>query len=265
MSWSMTCEPTLPGRGLAPTTATEVAASMGVRGWGAGIFGGGASFVWLLRSGQRIYLFVSPRQKLTAVRRQQILEAAGSVIAERGICETRIADISDVLGVSPALILYYFPSKERLLGEALAHQDRQFFEEVAERASGLDSTQARLILIIEASCPTASRRTVINDEYVLWLEMWARCRQDPELAEARQRMDQEWRHAIATIVLEGQRTGEFSSTVDAIDFALQLSALIDGLAIQVVLGDSDVDAAVMRRLCVSMAGSDLGFDVEDVI
>ena len=235
---------------------------MGVRGWRADIVRSGASFVWLLGSGQRIYRLVSPRQKLTALRRQQILEAAGSVIAERGICETRIADISDVLGVSPALVLYYFPSKERLLGEALAHQDRQFFEEVAKRASDLQSARARLILIIEASCPTASKKTEINDEYVLWLEMWARCRQDPELAAARQRMDQEWRHAITTIVVDGQRSGEFSSTVDAVDFALRLSALIDGLAIQVVLGDPEVDATLMRRLCLSTAGNDLGFEVD---
>lgn len=202
---------------------------------------------------------MSPRQKSTDVRRQQILDAAGSVIAKRGICETRIADIADVLGVSPALILYYFPSKDRLLGEALAHQDRQFFEEVAKRAADLESARDRLTLVIEASCPTASRLAAINDEYVLWLEMWARCRHDPELAEARQRMDHEWRQSIAEIVLDGQRRGEFIPSVDAADFAVRLSALIDGLAVQVVLGDPSVTSEKMKQLCLSSAASDLGF------
>jgi AcrR family transcriptional regulator len=208
---------------------------------------------------------VSPRQSSTEVRRQQILEAAGAVIAERGICETRIADIANVLGVSPALILYYFPSKDRLLGEALAHRDRDFFEEVAKQAAGLDDARSRLVLIVEASCPTSSGRTAIDDEYVLWLELWARCRQDPELAEARQRMDNEWRHAIASIVEEGQRQGEFSAAVDAFEFALRLTALIDGLAVQVVLGDSEVESTRMRRLCLEAAALELGFEVKDVV
>lgn len=211
--------------------------------------------------GRRIYRLVSPRQKLTEVRRQQILEAAGAVIAVRGICETRIADIADVLSVSPALILYYFPSKERLLGEALAFQDQQFFEEVAKRGAELDGAAARLVHIIEASCPTASDQAV-DDEYVLWLEMWARSRQDPELAEARQRMDQQWRRAISALVVEGQRTGEFSAAVGADDFALRLCALIDGLAIQVVLSDPEVSAETMRRLCLAAAAGELGFTPE---
>jgi len=203
---------------------------------------------------------VSPRQKLTDTRRQQILEAAGQVIAVRGICETRVADIADVLGVSPGLILYYFPSKDRLLGEALAHQDRQFFAELAKRAADLESARDRLVFIIEASCPTASvRKTAIDDEYALWLEMWARARQDPELAEARQRMDHEWRNSIVDIVVEGQRGGEFAATVDASDFAVRLSALIDGMAVQVVLGDPDVGYDRMRRLCLQAAAAELGF------
>ena len=203
---------------------------------------------------------MSPRQKLTDVRRQQILEAAGQVIAVRGICETRVADIADVLGVSPGLILYYFPSKDRLLGEALAHQDRQFFVEVAERAADLELARDRLILIIEASCPTASvRKTAIDDEYALWLEMWARARQDPDLAEARQRMDRAWRNSIMDIVVEGQRDGEFAVTVDAGDFAVRLSSLIDGMAIQVVLGDPDIGYERMRRVCLQSAAAELGF------
>jgi AcrR family transcriptional regulator len=197
---------------------------------------------------------------LTDVRRQQILEAAGQVIAVRGICETRVADIADVLGVSPGLILYYFPSKDRLLGEALAHQDRQFFADVAKRAADLESARDRLVLIIEASCPTASvRKTAIDDEYVLWLEMWARARQDPELAEARQRMDHEWRNSIMEIVVEGQDNGEFATTVNSGDFAVRLSALIDGMAVQVVLGDPDIGYERMRRLCLQSAAAELGF------
>jgi hypothetical protein len=35
--------------------------------------------------------------------------------AERGLCEARISDIATRIGTRPALILYYFPSKDALL------------------------------------------------------------------------------------------------------------------------------------------------------
>ncbi|HEX5671160.1 MAG TPA: TetR family transcriptional regulator [Acidimicrobiia bacterium] len=50
---------------------------------------------------------------MTDWRRQQILEAAGRVIAVRGLCETRVADIADELRVSPGLILFRIQSFRR--------------------------------------------------------------------------------------------------------------------------------------------------------
>ncbi|HEY5891177.1 MAG TPA: TetR family transcriptional regulator, partial [Acidimicrobiia bacterium] len=69
---------------------------------------------------------MSPRPKLTESRRRDILEATISAIAERGLCDTRIADIAEIIGASPALVLYYFPSKAALLTDALIYQDQLF-------------------------------------------------------------------------------------------------------------------------------------------
>jgi AcrR family transcriptional regulator len=191
---------------------------------------------------------------MTDERRRQILDAAGSVIAERGLCETRVADVADRVGISPALILYYFPSKERLLAEALAFRDQQFFDDIAGRLGSLESASARLVELIEASCPP--KDVDGGEEWLLWLDLWARARHDPELSEARTRMDRAFRDAIAEIVRTGEAAGEFAA-IDADLFALHLSALIDGLAIQVVLDAGEVDPGVMRDLCCAMAASAL--------
>jgi BetI-type transcriptional repressor, C-terminal len=47
--------------------------------------------------------------------------------------------------------------------------------------------------------------------------------------------------------------------VDAGDFSLRLAALIDGLAIQVVLGDPDVTPERMFELCMQTCAAELGF------
>lgn len=188
----------------------------------------------------------------------QMLEAAASVIAERGMADTRISDIAERVGVSPALVLYYFGSKDELLGEALVNKDQQFIEVVTKAMAPEPSPARKLVILIEASCPTRTDGKAIDDEYVLWIEAWARSRHDEGLAASRRAMDERWRQAIADVVREGQESGEFDGDVDPDDFSLNLSALLDGLAIQVVLGDDHVSPEDMRRLCLLNAGSRLG-------
>jgi AcrR family transcriptional regulator len=204
---------------------------------------------------------MSPRRKLSEARRTQILEAAVMVIGTRGICDTRISDIAQRAGTSSALVLYYFESKDRLLAEALSYSEERFYDETAEQLSHLDTSKDQLIRLIELSCSSggpAGENWL--DEWVLWLDMWARAPRDPEVARDREAMDRRWRETIAGIVRNGQRRGEFTA-IDPDDFAVRLGAIIDGLAIQVVLGDSDVSAAVMRDICLRMAASELGFDL----
>lgn len=179
------------------------------------------------------------------------------MIADRGMAEARLADIAGRIGVSPALILYYFATKDILLGEALAMRDLQFIESVTAAMADQDSPTERLVTLIEASCPSGSDQA-IDDEYVLWIEMWSRARHDSNLAKVRREMDVRWRETISAVIASGQKTGEFSSAVQPDEIALRLSALIDGLAIQVVLGDDHVDTNEMRRLCLAVAGETLG-------
>ena len=50
-----------------------------------------------------------------------MLRAALEVIVERGYAETRIADIAERTGTSPALVIYYFKTRDQLLTEAIRY------------------------------------------------------------------------------------------------------------------------------------------------
>lgn len=203
---------------------------------------------------------VSPRPNLTEQRRRQILEAAGSVIASRGIGETRVADIAAELGMSPALVLYYFESKDRLLLEALAARNRLFLTSLRERLTACRSEAERMRCLIDASTPREGAHERDQDEWLLWPAMWERARHDPELASERARLDAEWRRIIADVVAAGIADGEFVD-VDSRSFAVQLSAMLDGLALQVILDDPEVDAKAMRHLALQFASHTLGADL----
>src|SRR5205807_3559366 len=77
-------------------------------------------------------------------------------------------------------------------------------------------------------------------DYTLWMEMWVRARRDETVRQNYFRLNGRERVLIAEIVREGQASGEFSSDADPDDFSLALSALMDGLGVQVTLGQPDV-------------------------
>jgi AcrR family transcriptional regulator len=195
-------------------------------------------------------------------RHQEILDAAARVITDRGLAETRISDIAEQAGVSPGLILYYFESKDRLLAEALTFANDQFYLRTSREIRRIPSAKEQLRRLIDLSVPGYLPEYGRLDEWALWIEVWVRALRDADMAKDREALDQRWRSQLAEIIRGGQSTGEFSSTVDADEIALRIAALIDGLAIQVVMDDSEITTERMHRTCMEVAAQALGFALE---
>jgi BetI-type transcriptional repressor, C-terminal/Bacterial regulatory proteins, tetR family len=190
---------------------------------------------------------MSPRRKLSAERRRQILDAAVAVVAERGLCDTRIEDVAKRAGTSAGLVI----------------SEQQFYAEAKRDLASIQSARDQLAHLLRQSCATGSYGDLEwRDGWLLWLDLWARAPRDPDVARDRQQLDRRWRETLAEVVRHGQELGEFGP-VDPDDFAVRLAALIDGLAIQVVLADPDVPAGRMLDLCMVSAASELGFSWTD--
>lgn len=197
-------------------------------------------------------------------RHQEILDAAARVITERGLAETRISDIAEQAGVSPGLILYYFESKDRLLSEALTFANDQFYLRMSREIRRISSSRDQLRRLIDLSVPGYLPEYGRLDEWALWIEVWVRALRDPEMAKDREALDQRWRGQIADIIRGGQASGEFTSPEQAEELALRLAAIIDGLAIQVIMDDSQVSTEHMHRTCLEVAARELGFELEPI-
>ena len=190
-------------------------------------------------------------------RRDHMLQAALAVIDERGFPETRIADVAQRAGTSPALVIYYFKTKDNLLTEAMRYAEDSWYDLGARRMAAIDSAAKRLEEIVAMTClPQADAE--LPNSWTLWLDLWAQSVRHPEVARMREEFDNHWRETIAAVVRDGQENGEFGDT-DADDFSVTFSALLDGLAIQIALKDPVVDP--MRAFDASMrfAAQSLGF------
>ena len=189
---------------------------------------------------------MSPRPSNAHLRRPAILTAAAEVISERGVQNTRISDVAERAGTSAPGVLYWFPTKDELLAEALTFSDDRFYDSLTEELEGLASASERLARLVE-QWPSDG-----DSETVLWMELWVRALRDPKLAETRERLDRRWRETLAEVIREGQASGEFGGD-DADDLALLLGALMDGYAIQLALGDPAVTTDLVRRHCLRLA------------
>ena len=188
-------------------------------------------------------------------RRDQMLIAAAELIAERGFSETRIADVARRVGASPALVIYYFGTKDSLLTEALRWSERSFYEAADHMLQRTRSLRRRLQTLV-AWTLVPDQKADLRD-WGLWFDLWAQAFRHPAVKRDRAELDQRWRDLIKRVVQDGIDSGEIGK-VDAASFAIMWAALLDGLAVQVALEDPLVDGKRAQKVAMAIARKELG-------
>jgi AcrR family transcriptional regulator len=190
-------------------------------------------------------------------RREQMLQAALDVIVERGYPDTRITDVAERAGASPALVIYYFKTRDQLLTEAMRYAEDAWYEAGLRRTAAIATAAGQLEEIVAMTC-LPEEDTEPRDSWLLWLDLWAQSARNPGVSAVWQKFEERWRETIKSLVLTGQADGEFAA-LDAGDFAVLLSALLDGFAVQIALEDSRAASARAFELTMRFASDRLGF------
>ncbi len=191
-------------------------------------------------------------------RREQMLHAALEVISARGYADTRIADVAERAGVSPALVIYYFKTKDQLLTDAIRHYEDTWYAVGQTRMAALATAAARLEEYVAMSTLSEADPEPASS-WSLWLDFWAQAARNEEVAGVRQKSDERWRGVICSLVQDGQQAGEFRDDVDAASFAIYLNTMLDGLTIQIALNDPVVDSVRAFELSMRFIADQLGF------
>jgi AcrR family transcriptional regulator len=191
-------------------------------------------------------------RKTVAVRREEIVLAALDQVRARGIAGVRAADVAKALDVSTALVFYHFGTLENLIVEAFrqaAEKDLAILERELARGG---SVAKRLRAVLAHYGPTKAA-----DGWTLWLEASAAALRDPQLKAVVQRLDLRWRDAVVALIAEGVGAGEFRCP-DPYGAAWRLTALLDGLSVQVVAREGPVTAADCARWVETALHAELG-------
>ena len=198
----------------------------------------------------------APATENNEARRIQMLRAAAELICERGFAETRIADVAKRAGVSSALVIYYFGTRDRLLVDALRYSEESFYSTAEQMLAEVSSLRERLSLLIRWTCVPEGEGDVIPGAWGLWFDLWAQAFRHDEVKADRAELDARWRQMIID-ALESAEPGELRSGVDTKLFALEFAALLDGLSILVALEDPEVDSEAAYRIAIRFAEREL--------
>lgn len=194
----------------------------------------------------------APATENNEPRRIEMLRAAAELICERGFGETRIADVAKRAGVSSALVIYYFGTRDRLLVDALRYSEESSYEATKKQLAEIPSVHERLSLLVKWTC-VREADDEIPGAWGLWFDLWAQAFRHDEVKAGRAELDARWR----SMIIDAVKSDEVGSDVDARTFALEFSALLDGLSIQVALEDPEVDSAVAYDIAMRFAEREL--------
>nr|WP_237330895.1 TetR family transcriptional regulator C-terminal domain-containing protein [Streptomyces sp. BA2] len=196
-----------------------------------------------------------------AERRAELLAATVEQIEARGVAAVRIADVAAALGVSNALVLYHFSTKEKLVAAAFTHAAEGDLARLRAILSRRTTALRRLRAAVRWYAPTGQAKG-----WRLWIEGWSAALREPTLRTVTRDLDQQWKAALAEVIGEGVSAGEFTCA-DPRATALRLTALLDGLAVQMTTYEDAlpgvralawVDEALSRELGLAPAGSPAG-------
>ncbi|MFD6420155.1 TetR/AcrR family transcriptional regulator [Streptomyces sp. NPDC060194] len=185
-------------------------------------------------------------------RRAELLRAAVAQIEERGVSDVRISDVASALGVSNALVLYHFSTKEQLVAAAFAHAAEADLERLRRLLGRRGPALRRLRAAVRWYAPTGQAKG-----WRLWIEGWSVALREPGLREVTRDLDRRWKQALTEVIAEGAAAGEFACA-DPGAAAWRLTALLDGLAVQMTSYTGALPRSTMLRWTDEALARELG-------
>jgi AcrR family transcriptional regulator len=189
-----------------------------------------------------------------AERREELLRAAVEQIEARGVAAVRIADVASALGVSNALVLYHFATKEKLVAAAFTHAAEGDLAHLRRLLGRRTTALRRLRAAVRWYAPTGQAKG-----WRLWIEGWAAALREPALQEVTRDLDRRWKAAITEVIAEGVAADEFHCP-DPTGAALRLTALLDGLAVQLTSYPGAVSRARAQQWVDEALARELGLE-----
>ena len=177
------------------------------------------------------------------IRRQQLIEATISSIADLGFSNTTLATVTKRAGLSHGTINFHFKSKEILFAETLGYLAQEHYDlwsAAMEESGPVPSKQMAAILKVDFEPSICS-----PEKLAVWFSFWGQAKYRPAYLEVHDRFDQQRAAELKRLCEEMICEGGYDH-INAVAAARRIEALIDGLWLNILLYPEDISPAMAR-------------------
>jgi AcrR family transcriptional regulator len=183
--------------------------------------------------------------------RDELLAATLTVAAARGYDGLRFSDVAEATDVPISSLQYYFGSRDALVREAVSQGVRaevaRCREEIEQIADPWRRMEAFIAWGIDLDDDTR------REGWLIWTEYWRAALRDPALLADAADLATQWRDIIESIVRAGIASGDFQVDGRVDDAIAEILALVDGLGVQLMVGDHALSAGRAVEIATAAA------------
>lgn len=188
------------------------------------------------------------------------LDATLRVIARRGLDRVRYSDIAEESGVAVSTLQHAFGRLEEILDLALGQArdlEAAFLDDLPTAADASPWERLEAFITGALASPLQPPHTKSHDErmdsWLVWVELWRTAARDAAASQRTTAAYRRWWETAEDIVAHGQADGTFTKAESARDLSVMLNALIDGLAVGLLLRHDEGDLDGARRIALLAA------------
>ncbi|MEU1276217.1 TetR/AcrR family transcriptional regulator [Streptomyces sp. NPDC005799] len=175
---------------------------------------------------------------------QSLLEAAGRLVARRGVDQTSVADVGTEAGYSRGLVNHHFGSKVALL-RRVARESQRSLVEAVEALTG-DPLES-LVAMIRSYLTWIDRNPA---DARAFFAMWgAALPEESVLREVFVEFDSRIRTTVEEFVRSGQERGMVRTDIEPAGVAVAITGMLRGTGAQILVAPERVDFEAACAAC----------------
>jgi TetR/AcrR family fatty acid metabolism transcriptional regulator len=186
------------------------------------------------RRPRRTSAATTARRRATGNKRKRILDAAVRVFAKKGFYATRVSEVARAAGVADGTIYLYFKSKDELLVSLFEDRVERLLAYLQRELPAIAGASQRLRRIIELELGLLEGERDLAEVVTVILRQSTKLMKEYAAPKFTAYLD-----AIASVVAEGQASGELRADVSPHLAARAIFGALDGIAMTWALGKAD--------------------------
>ncbi len=196
-----------------------------------------------------------PTKKRTASKQErqlQLIRATVRSVAKNGLADTTMSTVAREAGLSQGIINLHFQSKDRLLAETLRYITDEYDVSCRKALSGAGPSPAErleALVDVDFKLPVCDR-----NKLAVWFAFWGESKARPTYRKLCASRDIQYRKELAALCQLQIEEGGYEG-LDAMVLATGLSAMTEGLWLDLLISPRSMTRKQARNICVAYLAS----------